>query len=54
MWEDLTVALCALGFTVVVAVLLIELPAVLRPVVKPVLRPVSRLRGHRITGHGRH
>jgi hypothetical protein len=50
MWEDLTVALCALGFAVVVAVLLVELPAVLRPV----LKPVSRARGHRITGHGHH
>ncbi|WP_445189138.1 hypothetical protein ACTXG6_18945 [Pseudonocardia sp. Cha107L01] len=50
MWEDLTIALCALGFTAVVAVLLVELPAVL----KPVLKPVSRLRGDRITGHGHH
>jgi len=31
MWEDLTIALCAVGFVVVIAVLLVELPAVLKP-----------------------
>jgi hypothetical protein len=31
MWEDLTAALCIIGFTGVVAVLLVDLPAVLNP-----------------------
>jgi hypothetical protein len=31
MWEDLTAALCTVGFTTVVAVLLVDLPAVLNP-----------------------
>lgn len=31
MWEDLTVALCGIGFTAAIGMLLIELPAVLNP-----------------------
>lgn len=31
MWEDLTVALCGIGFIATIALLLIELPAVLNP-----------------------
>lgn len=37
LWEDLTVALSGLGFVWVVALLLIELPAVLKPL--PLTRP---------------
>lgn len=50
MWEDLTIALCSIGFVVVVAILLVELPAVLnpasKPTLRPMLRPTSRSRGH--------
>lgn len=31
MWEDLTVALCGVGFAFVVAIVLVELPAVVNP-----------------------
>jgi hypothetical protein len=31
MWEDLTVALCGIGFIAAVGLLLVELPAVLNP-----------------------
>jgi hypothetical protein len=48
MWEDLAAGLCVLGFTAVITVLLIELPAVLDwpPIV------ADQLRGGRRRGCG--
>jgi hypothetical protein len=44
MWEDLTIALCGLGFTVATAVLMIELVKL--------LSGAARLSGHGPSGAG--
>jgi hypothetical protein len=42
LWEDLTIALCAVGFVWVVALLLLELPAVLNPEFVTTIRTLIR------------
>jgi hypothetical protein len=42
MWEDLTIALDVLGFAVVAALLVIELPAAVKPLAR-----LPRVRRHR-------
>lgn len=44
MWEELTIALCGLGFTAAIAILMIELVKL--------LRGMARLSGHGTTGAG--